>query len=249
MDLLKQRETDPLRDCMPLSSITDRLLDVKTYAINRGIPTYLFDHLYAAESLNVISNRIEKYADRRYPDFPVIVIPFFRGDFSYSYIQCRTITNNPTNTQRFTTFELDQNAPKLWGEYKLNWHKPIYILEGPIDAMFIDNGVALAGASVNSTISYLSHNQQIQTGTIDNKQLCFTYDNDYLYNEQIFKLLSNRIDEGFSAVLYDKEFKWKDINDAFSVGEWTIDEINTYVASRTFQGLKAKLELAKLKKR
>ncbi len=240
---LKQREFDPLIDCVKLSNITEELSPVKTYTISRGIPEYFFDYLYTAESLNVISNRIDKYQDRIYPKFPVLVIPFFRLDGSYNYIQCRTITNN---TQKFTTFQLDEHVPKLWGEFRLDWDKIIYILEGPIDAMFINNGVALAGASVNSTLSYIKSNQKLHLGEIDLKKLCIVFDNDYRYNSQILHLLLKRIDEGFSVLLYDNRFKWKDINEAYSVGNWSIEDINTYVVNRTFQGLKAKLEITSL---
>lgn len=242
MILLKQREFDPLVDCIKLSD-TEKSNAVKIYAISRGIPEYFFDYLYAAESLNLISNRIEKYQDRIYPNFPVLVIPFFRSDGSYNYIQCRTITNS---AQKFTTFQLDENVPKLWGEFRLDWNNIIYILEGPIDAMFINNGVALAGASVNSTLSYIKSNQKLQLGEIDLKKLCIVFDNDYRYNEQILQLLLKRIDDGFSVLLYDKRFKWKDINEAYSMGHWSIETINSYVVNRTFQGLKAKLEITSL---
>ncbi len=249
MILLKQREFDPLIDCIKLSQITDDLLDVKQYAIDRGIPDYLFNYLYASKSLNAISNKIDKYKDRIYPEFPVLVIPFFRADNSYSYIQCRTITNRSGSAQRFTTFELDSAAPKLWGEFKIDWHKLVYILEGPIDAMFVNNAVALAGASVNSSLTYIKANQKLHLGEVDLTKLCFAYDNDYIYNEQILDLLIKRIDEGYSVLLYDNKFKWKDINDAFSVGKWSIEDINNYIVSRSFQGLKAKLEISMLTKR
>lgn len=247
MILLKKRELDPLAECVKLSEITDELLPVKQYVTNRGIPEHLFNYLYATKSLNLISSRIDKYKERLYPEFPVLVIPFFRVDGSYSYIQCRTITDHGL---RFTTFEVDSLAPKLWGEFRIDWNKTVYILEGPIDAMFIDNGVALAGASVHSTVTYIKTNQQLHLGgEVDLSKLCFAFDNDYIHNDQILSLLIKKIEEGFSVLLYDNRFKWKDINDAYSKGNWSIEDINKYIASRTFRGLKAKLELAMLTKR
>jgi hypothetical protein len=59
--------------------------------------------------------------------------------------------------------------------------------------------------------------------------------------------LIKRIDEGFSVVLYDKNFKFKDINDAIK-GGWGIQDINNYVRERTFNGLAAKLEISRLRR-
>lgn len=249
MIILKSRETDPLGSCIKLCDIQENLIEVKKYAIQRGIPENLFNQLYAASNLNEISNKIEKYNDRNFAEFPVLVIPFFRYDLSYSYIQCRTISDNGSSGQRFTTFELDENAPKLWGEFRVNWHKPVYVLEGPIDAMFIDNGLAMAGASVGSSLNYIKNNQEQSLGYSDPKSICLCYDNDYLSNAAILLQVNKRINEGYSVVLYDKSFKWKDINDAHIIGGWDLGTINKYIVERTFTGLNAKLELAILSRK
>ena len=36
----------------------------------------------------------------------------------------------------------------LWSRY-CEFHEKIYVLEGPIDAMFIDNSIAMAGADAS----------------------------------------------------------------------------------------------------
>lgn len=248
MVTFQKREFDPLVNCIKLSDITEELKEVKEYVVNRGIPETLFGQLYAARSLNDISSKIEKYRDRHFVDFPVLVIPFFRNDASYSYIQCRIINNYNPNALRFITFELDKNAPKLWGENRIIWENPIYVLEGPIDAMFINNGLALAGAGVNSSLNYIIKNQELALGHNNLQNICICYDNDYLSNEEILLQLNKRIEGGFSVVLYNKEFQWKDVNDAYMKGNWSIERINKYISERTFTGLKAKLELSQLQK-
>lgn len=248
MLVFQTRDSDPLSNCLKLSNITDKLLSVKEYAQQRRIPEQLFDYLYAAENLNDLSSKIEKYHDRTFPNFPVLVIPFYRNDLTYSYIQCRTIANSGANGQRFTTFELDENAPKLWGEFRIDWHQPVYVLEGPIDAMFINNGLAMAGASVNSSLTYIKNIQIQHLGYSDAKAICICYDNDYLSNNHILDQVIKRIDEGFSVVLYDKTFRWKDINEAYLLSNWDLETINNYIIKRTFTGLQAKLELSMLRR-
>jgi hypothetical protein len=247
---VKQKEfvsktNDVLRECYKLSDVPEDLKSVLEYAKSRCIPEVFFEKLYAARSLNSIAKRIDRYKDKEFSDFPVLVIPFFRADGSYSYIQCRSIDSEIPQHLRFVTFGIDTSAPKLWGEFRVNWNKPIYILEGPIDAMFVVNGLAIAGAMHTGTIDYVKECQVKFRNELNLKDICFCYDNDYSANQDIMKQLLKRIDEGFSVVIYDKKFKFKDINDAIR-GGWNIQEINTYIRSRTFSGLTAKLELSKL---
>ena len=44
---------------------------------------------------------------------------------------------------------LDEDAPKLYGLEKINTEKPIYILEGPFDSLFVENSVAMCGSDVD----------------------------------------------------------------------------------------------------
>lgn len=238
---------DILKNCYRLSNVPEDLVPVLEYARGRRIPDVLFEKIYAARSLNEISQHIDRYREKRFPNFKVLVIPFFRRDGSYSYIQCRSIDPDVLDNFRFITFEIDSDAPKLWGEFRVNWLKPVYILEGPIDAMFIENGLALAGASHNNALSYIKKCQAEERETSVLKDICLCYDNDYRSNKDIMNQLIKRIEEGFSVVLYDRRFKFKDINDAVR-GGWGIQEINTYIRSRTFNGLAAKLEISKLRR-
>jgi hypothetical protein len=238
---------DLLKECYKLSNVPDDLLPVLEYAKSRQIPPILFDYLYAARSLNDISRHIERYKDKKFPDSATLVIPFFKRDGNCGFIQCRSIESDIPNRLRFVTFEIDKSAPKLWGEFRVNWSRPIYVLEGPIDAMFIINGVAIAGAAHSGTLTYIKEQQIEARGSLFLRDICLCYDNDYLSNPDVMNQLTRRIDEGFSVVLYDKKFKFKDINDAIK-GGWGIQDINTYVRERTFNGLAAKLELSRLRR-
>lgn len=238
-------DRSPLKKCFRLDSLPDDLKVVLDYAKKRKIPEKFFSKLYAAYSLNDISKNIEKYIKKEFPNFPVLVIPFFKKDGSFDYIQCRNITDS--NNIRFITFEINESAPKLWGEFRVDWCRPIYVLEGPIDSMFIENSIALAGAAHSSSIEYIISQQKIHCEETDKKNIVICYDNDYRYNHEIMNQLNKRINEGFSVVLYDKKFKFKDINEAIKSG-WSIEEINTYVRERTFHGLSAKLEISNLKR-
>ena len=49
---------------------------------------------------------------------------------------------------KYLTIKLDENKQKVYGLDKVNFQKPIYITEGPIDSLFIDNCLAAGGADL-----------------------------------------------------------------------------------------------------
>lgn len=245
----KRFNTNYLKKCKSLDNIEigDKLYPVKEYCINRKLPVDLFPMIYATESLNNITKLIPKFADKDYMDSLCMVLPFFKKDMSYDYVQCRSIAEDCPDYARFTTLEINPDSVKLWGELRIDWKEPVYVLEGAIDAMFIENSIAMAGASVSSVFSYIKMKQLQETGKENIKNIVVCMDNDYKTNPQILKLLKKRLTEGYSVVIYDKKFKWKDINDAILLGNWSQEKVNTYITSRTFNELRAILEMSKLK--
>lgn len=238
----KQKSFKPLKHCVKLSEIEegDELYIVKQYAINRKIPLKFFAYLYATSSLNNISKEIENVKDRKFPDFPVLVIPFFTWNGKFDYIQCRSLTDD--KEFRFTTFEVNENGLKVWGIPWIDWTEPIHVFEGAIDAMFVNNAIAIAGASDSKFIQWILTKKK-------KDEIIFCFDNDYKKNPQVLKLVEKRIKDGFKILLFNKQFKWKDINAAVINGGWNGLQINKYIKDRIFYDLKAKLELAQLTKR
>src|SRR5574343_378699 len=236
---------NPLIHCKQLSkiSINDDLYPVKEYCINRKIPEKYFDVIYACRNIHDISKMIPKYHDKDFmTDDMFMIVPFFKKDLSYEFIQCRTINKNSTGL-RFITFEIENettsnlNTIKLWGEQFIDWCKPIRILEGVIDAVFVENSLALAGASVNSAIEYIKMKQTQVLGKPNLKNIVFCLDKDYQWNIEIRKLLDKRIDDGYSVLIYDKRFIEKDINDMIVKQNWNEYKINDYITNRTFNVL------------
>ena len=240
------RFTDPLGACHRLSKCPSSLDGVLKYAQSRYIPEDLYPELYAVKDVNLLTQRMDKYKDDKYPEFQMLVMPFFRPDGSYSYIQCRVADNEAPKDFRFLTLQLDDLGPKLYGENHVDWTAPVYVLEGPIDAMFIDNGVANAGAA--SSMEHVV--REVASGAGQPlRNICMLFDNDYRDNYQVMQHVVRSIDAGLSVVLFDKQFDGiKDINKAIQMG-WTRSEVNMYVRARTFTGLRAKLEISNIGKR
>ena len=199
------------------------------YLSSRMIPEEQHSRFIAIPSLIKFASLFDQYKDKKFPDVACIGIPFEIND-STSFVQCRTI--EPCGI-RYITFEVDGGA-KLFGYNSIDKSKTVSVLEGPFDSLFVDNAVANAGAADHSnTAMLLSQGIDVR----------FIYDKDYESNSQVRKQLQERIDQGHKVVIYDKAFSFKDINDAIVAG-WPRDTLNHYLDSRTFKGLKAKLQLA-----
>ena len=74
------------------------------------------------------------------------------------------------------------------------------------------------------------------------------FDNEIFSNEQINANVKQKIDNGFSVILYDKHFPAKDVNDAIVNCGLTPLDLFSYLDSRKFNGLTARLEFSRLSK-
>ena len=127
---------------------------------------------------------------------------------------------------RYITVMLEEDAPKLFGLDKINESEPIYIVEGPIDSLFLDNSVAMAGSDVDIR-------------TFGWRDYIWVYDNEPR-SKQITDKLSKSIDHGDKVVIWPTRIEQKDINDMSNAGI----NVQSVVQSNVYQGLKAKLKLS-----
>lgn len=207
------------------------------YLRSRKIPLDI--EMYWAPSLNKMMSSIEAYRDRQFStDCSAVVFPFRSPDKKLNYLQARIISGD--SKRRYATFEIEENGLKFWGLDRVDFTKPVYLFEGPIDAMMIDNGVAFAGGNLRQGAKYLE-------GLVESK-LVLVYDADFKTNSDIFKDMSLAIKrDGRSVVIHDKEFEPnKDMNEAICSG-WTKEEAQGYLERKTCSGLTAELKLTQIK--
>ena len=114
--------------------------------------------------------------------------------------------------------------------------KTIYVTEGPIDSLFLPNGIAVAGSDF----------KKIPEDIKDNAILI--YDNEPR-NKQIIKKMEEVIDLGYRVCIWnDKRItEYKDINDMIMSG-LSESEVVEIINRNTVYGLSAKLQLMEYKK-
>ena len=158
-----------------------------------------------------------------------IVIPFFNRQKKITHIQGRALDDN---SLRYITVSLSQGS-KVYGLDRIDNTKPVYVVEGIFDSLFLENCVAMTGSDLN-------------TEDLQDCELIFLFDNEPR-NRQIVKKVEKIIVMGYSIVLFDDTFKGKDINDMVKCGH-TIEQIREYIEDNTFSGLRAKMKFTEWRK-
>lgn len=142
------------------------------------------------------------------------------------------------STTKYLTYNTNDYLPNMFGIDTIDESKTISLIEGPFDSTFVDNCIATLG------LPNIKDVEKIKALGIDG-EFRFIYDADYVSNKHVMTQIKRTINAGYDVVIYDKSFKWKDINDAIVSGV-SVDEINDYLNKRTFSGMKALLELSKI---
>ena len=71
---------------------------------------------------------------------PRLVIPFFDKSRKMFAVQGRALGQSDL---RYITVRIDEQYPKIYGLDRVDISKPIYVVEGPIDSLFIENCICL----------------------------------------------------------------------------------------------------------
>lgn len=206
--------------------------DVCDYALSRAIPEHHLNKLYAVNHIQDFTRHLDKYKDKELPLRNCLAIPFIT-EGKLTHVQFRTIEQV---SFRYLTIEVDESSPKVFGMNLMDDTSKVYVLEGPIDALMVRNGIATAGATNKHVIQYLRN-------TLGKDRLVFVFDNDYMHNEQVMKQLRSRIQNGYSVVIYDRHHKAKDANDMITKYGWSHDELLHYYQTHTYKGAAALTKL------
>ena len=116
----------------------------------------------------------------------------------------------------------------------MNFQEHIYIVEGPVDSLFIKNCVAAAGADLNLK------------NKIPSEQITYIFDNEPR-NGEIVKRMYDVIEKDFNIVIWPDHMQLKDVNDMILSG-LTISEIKDIISKNTFSKLEALTKLNYWKK-
>ena len=219
----------PLKSLKKISSLKHDH-PVKRFVDDRRIPSTLHFELFFAPKFYEWVNKV---VPNKFPslkgDHPRLVIPFFDENNKMFAFQGRAFGNE---IPKYITIILDPDKNKIYGLNRLDSTKQIQVTEGPIDSMFLDNCVAVAGADFSGL-------------PVDNTTIIF--DNERR-NVEILKQIEKTIDLGYNVVLWPDDVKEKDINDMILAGR-TKEEVQSIINKNSYQGNMAKIRFVTWRKR
>jgi len=204
----------------------------KTYVLSRKIPSATYEQLFYAEDFKDFVNSLGVQKEGLLANDKRLVIPFYDADKNLIAFQGRALGEYKI---RYITVKMTEDSPKVFGLNRINQDKTIYVTEGPIDSLFLDNAVATADANLTSIVNVLDKNKVV-----------LVYDNEPR-NKDIVKQIEKAIDEHFKVVIWPEMIDAKDINDMILDG-FTKEEIQDIMEEHTYINLRAKMEFVNWKK-
>jgi len=204
----------------------------RSYVVQRQIPKAFQSQLYYAEDFKQFCESLGIEKDGLHEKDKRLVIPFYDKEKNLIAIQGRSLGESKL---RYITLKLHDDNKKVYGLDRVNNESMVYVTEGPIDSMFLENAVATADSNLESI-----------TDCVDKSNVVLVFDNEPR-NKEIINKINHAIENHFNVVIWPEFIEEKDINEMVLNG-FSPDEIQDIISKNTFVNLRAKMEFVNWKK-
>ena len=205
----KFKETNLLDNCTKISNLKDDH-PVKDYIKKRLIPTQYYEIIYLVNKFHNFANKVKPGIFKEKYEHPRLIIPFFDVTGELFAFQGRAFGKEQP---KYITIKLDETKQKVYGLERVNFQKHIYIVEGPLDSLFLDNCLAAGGADL--------------TLRMPNNQVTYIFDNEPR-NKEIIKRMYAVIENDYNVVIWPNHIQLKDVNEMIVSGI-SVDEIKNII--------------------
>src|SRR6056300_1477901 len=226
----KFKEKTILDDLKSIDELDDKH-PVKKYILNRMIPKEFWNKLYLCNNFMALVNKVKPNTFKITKDHPRLIIPFYDTDEKIFAFQGRAFGKEQP---KYLTIKLDENKQKVYGLERVNFQKKVFIVEGPIDSLFIDNCLAAGGADL-----FLKNK-------ISNDQITYIFDNEPR-NKEIVNRMYNVIEQNYNVVIWPDDIQLKDVNDIIISGV-SKSKLKEIITNNTYNKLSAMTKLNYWKK-
>jgi hypothetical protein len=195
---------------------------------DRKIPVEHWKNIGFAKNFAKIAEEFDSSYKNRFADEERIII-LIRSQMGICGIQGRSFSNN---RMKYITLK-KENRSCFYNYDMVDTSKKFYVLEGPIDSMFIDNSIATLGMSGFKTLNE----------KIDDTNAVYVVDNQP-YNKEVVDTIEYLIENGKKVCIFPENIKEKDINDMVLANL----KPNDIIDEHTYSGLEARLVFNNWKK-
>jgi hypothetical protein len=191
------------------------------FCTGRKIPKNRFKQLYYIDNIKNIVQLNEKYKESIQGKEPRLVLPFYDNNGQLSGVTCRALRGEAL---RYITVKVKEDVPLIFGIDSIDKLNPVYVVEGPIDSLFLPNSIAIGGTSFG----------KIHELDIEKERIIIVFDNQPR-NKEVCKLIEKNIDKGYQVVIWPQNLLEKDINEMVLAGR----SVAKILKENTFKGLTA----------
>ncbi len=199
------------------------------YCEQRKIPKEKWDRLYHIEDISKIHQLAPKYKDRIKTTEPRLAIPFFNKEGKMTAVSLRDYADSPL---KYILVKVNEDRPTIYGLDVINYNKPVKIVEGPLDSLFLDNAIACAGTSFNKIESLNLPEDRVII--VDNQPK----------NKEVCNIIHNLIKAGEKVVIWPDDVEQKDINDMILADV----DVENLISNNVFHNLEAELRFTNWRK-
>jgi len=208
------------------------------YILDRKIPTdFLSDISFCSDFKDTVRHMVPGKDVETFPnEEPRIIIPFFDANNLLIGFQGRSLLKVDKSI-KYITIKLDEENPKVWGLNRIDLTKRIYVVEGPFDAMFLQNGIATTDSALYNVRRWVNAPNTV-----------LVYDNEPR-NREVVHNMEKSIDLKFDICVWPKQLEgFKDINDMIKDGNLSPSFVQGLIDKYTYSGIQAKFEISRWKK-
>lgn len=204
------------------------------YVVNRAIPKSAYKRLWFTANWQEMVNATKPTFDNPRQECR-LVIPIYNKEHKIEAYQGRALSS--LARQKYMTIKAHEDASKVYGVDMVDDSKQwVYVMEGPIDSLFIPNAIAITGGSLD-----------LDQVPYKDKRI-WVLDNEPRHNDTI-KRMEKLIAAGERVCFWD-EAPWhsKDINDMVAKEGADPRDIEEYIVDNWAVGLLAQLRMSKYRK-
>lgn len=229
---------------IPLSALLEpshALHEVYRFIVNRMIPATALSRLYATNKARTWllplltagartlkeTLEAEKKLNGVTDGEPFLIQPLKLTDGTWYGAQIRTIAQKEFYTFRWSHAPLKMFGLDVWKPNRLT-----YVVEGPLDALFVPNAISPLGSDLWTGVRVMK-----ELGMPTDKMV-YVWDNEPR-NPQVVQHIKHAVSLHEPVVIWTRDLP-KDINDMVRAGL----DVNHVLPTRTFQGVAAEVELS-----
>lgn len=194
------------------------------YVKSRKIPKSEYSKLYYIDEFNKLDNE-SSIKDER------LIIPYHNKERKLVGFTGRALKSS---AMRYANVSYTEEQ-LFYGLNDIDFKKDIYIVEGAIDSMFIDNSIAVNNSNLT------------RASSIVDKDRCILIPDKEPRNKIIVKNIKRFIEMGYRVCLLPDTVKGKDINEYVSNGI-EIPELQKIIDGNIYSGMTASLKLTEWKR-